>query len=217
MRHTEDMKRVAITFSNREKVRPYEEAVRQAGAEPVLVWPDAPRHLAGMSGLLLTGGTDVDPSRYGEQQQHATEQPDAKRDLLEQRLLTEAAASDLPVLAICRGLQMLNVDRGGTLYQDIQGHRSPGVDEAHLVEIVPESRIAQIIGCREYPVNSRHHQAVNLVGSRLDITARAPDGTVEGLEDPSGRFIVAVQWHPEDRVATHPGDRALFAAFVEAL
>jgi gamma-glutamyl-gamma-aminobutyrate hydrolase PuuD len=134
---------------------------------------------------------------------------------MEAALLAEAFKMDLPVLAICRGLQLLNVVRGGTLHQNIPGHKAKDPVE-HEIAIRPESRVAAILGRTSMAVNSRHHQAVDRLGRGLAIVAQAPDGTVEALEDPERRFVVAVQWHPEDRVDCEP-DRRLFDAFARAV
>jgi putative glutamine amidotransferase len=169
--------------------------------------------LAGLDGLLLAGGTDVDPSLYGAAPHPETGRPDLDRDTLEGRLVREALEGDLPILAICRGQQMLNIVLGGTLHQHIEGHRSEERD-AHRVAIAAGSRLHTILGQNELTVNSRHHQAVDRVGEGLLVTAAA--GTViEAVEMPEKRFVVAVQWHPEDR--TDGTDAKLFTAFADAL
>lgn len=161
-------------------------------------------------GLVLTGGTDVDPSIYGAEREPATDEPDCERDAMELRLLREALHRDLPVLAICRGMQLFNVAHtAGTLMQDIAGHRAP-----HNVSVAPGTQLAKILGAGTRSVNSRHHQAVGSVGRDLSISARAADGVIEALERAGRRFAIAVQWHPEDIFAQ---ERALFEAFCEAL
>ncbi len=210
--------KVAVTYSLERKLGPYAAAVKQAGLEPVPVSPGAPVGLAGLRGLVITGGSDIDPARYGETPVEANDAPDRARDELEARLLEEALASDLPVLAICRGLQLLNVVRGGTLRQDVPGHRLKEAINAHAVAIEPGSKLASIVGAARYMVNSRHHQAAGRPGAGLLVTARHPDdGVVEAIEVPDRRFAVAVQWHPEDRVNSHPADFALFRAFATAV
>ena len=207
------MPRAALTYHDETRLAPYAEALRNAGIEPLLVTPDAPiDSLDGVDGLLLTGGTDLDPALYGAEPQPETEIPDRERDALEQRLLREALQRNLPVLAICRGMQLFNVTHpGGTLLQHLAGHRTP--QTPHQVAIDAGTRLARIFGAGARSVNSRHHQAVGLVGQGLIVSACAADGVVEGLERPDKRFAVAVQWHPEDL----PEDRALFEAFREAL
>lgn len=208
------MARVALPFgagTPEEKRGSYRAALRQAGVEPV----EGVADLAGLDGLLLAGGTDVDPDLYGAAREAETEEPDRVRDRMEGALLDEALERDLPVLAICRGLQLLNVRLGGTLRQHIEDHKKPKVREAHDIAIAPGSRLHAILGRREYKVNSRHHQSAQRVGKGLTVTARAPDGVVEALELPGRRFVLAVQWHPEAR--TDGPDSILFEAFRQAL
>jgi putative glutamine amidotransferase len=120
-------------------------------------------------------------------------------------------AAGLPVLAICRGMQLFNVVHGGALTQHLDSHNSP--DGLHHIHVVPNSRLAAIIGEGEHAVNSRHHQAVGRVGGGLMVSARSGDGVIEALERPGEAFAVAVQWHPEDRVLVSQADRKLFEAF----
>lgn len=202
------MKRAAVTYRNEKKIAPYADALRSAGIEPVFVTPDTRFNPEDMRSLVLTGGTDVTPSLYGAESQAETEEPDSERDAMESGLLREALDRDLPVLAICRGMQLFNVIHAGGLIQHIEGHKTP-----HAVAIAPGTKLAEIFGAGPRPVNSRHHQAVGSVGRGLVISARAADGLIEGLERGDRRFAVAVQWHPED-LGT---DRALFEAFREAL
>jgi gamma-glutamyl-gamma-aminobutyrate hydrolase PuuD len=193
------------------KRRPYRNALLQAGVEPV----ENVATLNGLAGLVLAGGRDVDPGLYGESRGPDTEEPDCARDRLESALLAEALSRDLPVLAICRGLQLLNAVQGGSLRQHIDGHNHPTQREVHPVCIAPGSGLELILGTRDYSVNSRHHQCVATVGRDLVATATAPDGVVEALEMPGRRFVLAVQWHPEGR--TDGPDARLFAAFRAAL
>src|SRR5580658_7155901 len=163
--------KAGVTFSEAHKVGPYAEALREAGVEPVLISPGEPRALAGLQGLMLSGGQDLNPSRYGESPEPSTESPDDARDDLEIRLLAEALAEGLPVLAICRGMQLFNVAHGGTLIQDLENravHCVPGQDKAmpvHEILVEPGSRLAAILGEGAHAVNSRHHQAVGRVGA----------------------------------------------------
>ena len=167
------------------------------------------------AGLLLTGGADVAPERYGEARHPTVTGVDAARDEYEIALVRAALAADLPVLAICRGLQVMNVASGGSLVQDIPSQVSTAVPHqvpapkngiAHDVSLVPGSRLAGLMGGAaaggRLPVNSRHHQAVQRVASGYLVTAVAPDGVIEALERPQSRFCVGVQWHPENFVGS---------------
>jgi len=208
------MIRVALPFglgTPENKRGSYRDALRRAGIEPV----EGVTDLGDVDGLLLAGGTDVDPALYGAAREAETDEPDCVRDRLEGALLDEALERDLPVLGICRGLQFLNVHLGGTLRQHIDGHKRPKVREVHRIAIAPGSRLEAILEMHEYVVNSRHHQSADRVGKGLTVTATAPDGVVESLELPGKRFVLAVQWHPEAR--TDGADVKLFEAFREAL
>jgi putative glutamine amidotransferase len=216
--------KAALTFREPHKAEPYAEALRQAGIEPVLISPDSPRALAGLQGLLLSGGTDLNPACYGETPHPGNEPPDDARDALETALLAEALAADLPVLAICRGMQLFNVAYGGTLIQHLdncEAHVVRGDDlalPAHQILVEPHTRLAEILGEGAHAVNSRHHQAVDRVGAGLRVTARStPDGVIEALEPRDGRFALAVQWHPEDQARRDASQRKLFQAFAAAL
>jgi putative glutamine amidotransferase len=193
---------------------PYVEALRTAGVELI-----EGNTLCGFDGLVLMGGTDVNPARYGEARDPQTDEPDDARDDLECALIEEALVRDVPILGICRGLQILNVQHGGSLIQHVEGHRVRTPEDrgrpAHSVEIVPNTRLALIAGSKlKWEVNSRHHQAVARVGDGLIVSAKDPrDGIVEALERPDKRFVVAVQWHPENQ-----SDMAkLFCAFAASL
>lgn len=202
--------KVAVTYIREDKLRSYAEAVRRAGLEPVPISPAEPRTLKGLAGLVLTGGGDVDPALYDEPAEARTEHVSRERDDLEISLIQEAYARDLPMLGICRGLQILNVARGGSLRQHVEGHKNV----EHAVSVVPESLVATCIGPDEYMVNSRHHQAIGRLAPGLVVTATAAaDGIVEAVEDPERRFVLAVQWHPEDRVDTEVRDLRIFRAF----
>ena len=209
--------KVALSFGSRTpeaKRDPYREALRGAGLD---LAEDAAT-LAGLHGLVLTGGTDVDPALYREQPRPETQEPDQERDEREWRLLEKALKSALPVLAICRGMQFFNVFHGGTLTQHIEGHRSAG-KEAHLIKIEAGTKLASILRPGDYGVNSRHHQAVSQVGRGLIVSAVAPDGVIEALELPGRQFAIAVQWHPEERVRLEgvpQPDQQIFQAFAEA-
>jgi len=205
-------------------------ALEDAGATPRLLDPvhDAAQSvLDACDGLLLTGGADVDPKFYGETERHPTIKVDPARDEYEIALTREAIARDLPLFAICRGVQLLNVAAGGTLIQDLPSqhpspvnHRmkDPRTAKVHVVTVEPGSRLAGLLGsaaATPLSVNSRHHQAVKQVAPGFVVSATAPDGVVEGIESPKQRFCVGVQWHPEDYWRT--GDfRPLFTGFVRA-
>jgi putative glutamine amidotransferase len=214
-------KRVALTFREDAKAPPYAEALRAAGLDPVLCKAgEGLPSLEGIAGLLLSGGTDIDPHRYGAVPDSRTGAPDQERDELEFTLLERAVASGVPVLAICRGMQLFNVFHGGTLVQHIEGHVVRSVDPSdpvHTVAQVPGSKLAAILGESAVEVNSRHHQAVERVGAGLLVTSRASDGTIEGLERPDLRFAVAVEWHPEDQIRRYRAQLRLFEAFAESL
>jgi putative glutamine amidotransferase len=194
----------------------YLDAVRRAGGEPAILAPtdDHQRVEAAISrfdGLLLLGGLDLDPAAYGATDVHPKVRSfDAGQDAFEQAALRAALDSDLPVLAICRGLQLLNVTLGGTLHQHVEDHRFVH----HPVSVEPSSRLA-VVGTDRPVGHSVHHQAIDRLGDGLAVTARADDGTIEGVELADG-WVVGVQWHPEDTAAADPSQQALFDAFVEA-
>jgi len=215
--------RAALTFRYPKKAAPYAEALRLAGVEPVLISPDEPRALAGLQGLVLSGGTDVNPARYGRMPQADNDAPDDPRDEMETALLAEALAADLPVLAICRGMQLFNVAHQGTLVQNLDNsaaHAVRGDDPAlaaHDIVIEPGTLLASILGEGLHAVNSRHHQAVENAGAGLRIAARsAGDGVIEAMERTDRAFALAVQWHPEDMARRDAGQMKLFDAFAEA-
>jgi putative glutamine amidotransferase len=213
------------------KLHDYEEAVRRVGGDPQVVSADthsAADVIARADGLLLAGGGDVDPSLYGETPHPTFDAAEPGRDAFEIELVRRALDADLPVLAICRGIQLLNVARGGTLVQDIPDQvpnalphavREPSFAIAHEVWMTKDSLLERLM--REQvesdtcDVNSRHHQAVKDVAPGLVVTATAPDGVIEAVEDPTKRFCLGVQWHPENFYRT--GEfRPLFEGFVDA-
>jgi putative glutamine amidotransferase len=215
--------KVAVTSGKTTNLAPYQSALKGAGLESV---PN-PASLEGLDGLVLTGGTDVNPKLYGHERAAESEEAEDARDELEIKLLQEALAADLPVLGICRGLQLFNVVRGGTLIQhlsstDVHRQRPRNAEagqhpSAHRVWVAPDTRLAEIIGPGGLDVNSRHHQAVESLGQGLIVSAIAADGVIEAIEKPGAAFAVAVQWHPEDRVAVSEADRKLFEAFAAAM
>lgn len=209
----------------------YATAVSAAGGIPVVLPPNLEPvdALALVDGLLLTGGGDIDPALYGAPVVHPETYGIAPaRDAFEIRLVQHAIAHDLPILAICRGIQLLNVALGGTLIQHIPdaianslNHRQhelgiPVDEPAHPVTVIPDTLLARILGTTWLLVNSYHHQAIDRPAPGLVITAYAPDGVIEAAELPSATFVVAVQWHPERLYRQHPLHQALFAALVDA-
>lgn len=217
-------KQVLVVYREAGKIHPYERALVAAGLSPTLLPANGPLSLHDFGGLVLTGGSDVDPALYGEPKHPETDEPDSPRDAVEATLLEEALALDLPVLAICRGLQFLNVYHGGTLIQHLDslnrhsrgdGDRSRPV---HPVIIEPDTLLATIAGAPTWQVNSRHHQAAKTPGKHLRISAVDPDdGTIEALERPDKRFVLAVQWHPEDQARNDPEQARIFQHFAAAV
>jgi putative glutamine amidotransferase len=197
----------------------YVHAVEAAGGRPLLVPPSVEgveETLDALDGILFSGGGDLDPSVYDAEPHPATSGVRAERDHAELRLLEGALARDMPVLAVCRGSQVLNVARGGDLVQhlpevvgDEKHKETPGIFSEHEVEVSAESRLGALVGGRA-TVKSSHHQGFGRIGDGLIVTARADDGTIEGIEDPSHRFALGVLWHPEEGE-----DAALFRALVE--
>ena len=197
----------------------YVDAVELAGGRPLLVPPSdegIEETLAVLDGILFSGGSDLDPDLYGQDVHAETDGIRPERDQSELALLTAALELDLPVLAICRGSQILNVARGGDLIQhlpEVVGHEehkhTPGVFAEHEVDVKPDSRIGSLLGERA-SVKSHHHQGFGRVGEGLVAAAWAEDGTLEAFEDPTRRFALGVLWHPEEG-----DDRALFEALIE--
>ena len=217
-------KQVLVIYREADRVVPYRDALLAAGIDPVLQGANSSSSLDGFAGLVLTGGPDVDPELYGERRQSETDESDGQRDALEGLLLKEALARDLPVLAICRGLQMLNVCQGGTLIQHLKAlqrhQRTDGRRDqpVHEVSIEKGTLLAGIAGKDRMHVNSRHHQAVKTVGAGLSVSAvDSEDGTVEALEHSGKRFVLAVQWHPEDQALNDAGQLKIFQAFGQAI
>jgi putative glutamine amidotransferase len=210
-------KRVGVTYRDARKVVPYEKALREVGIEPVLIRPGDAVAVEGLDGLLLTGGTDVNAKLYRQEPHEASDQPDDERDALEKGLLESALGRDMPVLAICRGMQLFNVVHGGTIEQHVEGHRQPGVAEAHPIGVETGTKLAQAIGPGTHLVNSRHHQIVDQPGESLRVSARSEEGYPEALEREDKKFAVAVQWHPEDLVGEQEEAKRLFQAFADSL
>lgn len=232
------------TNLRREAVIPaYLRALTGAGAAYHLIQPTDDAHelrvaYAQSSGLLLTGGGDVDPELYGERNEGRSVSLDPERDRAELTLTRWALQEGKPILAICRGIQLLNIAAGGTLYQDIstdikdaldhRGEPKRAIEElAHPVQITQPSRLARAMGLSPHDegdeantaaVNSSHHQAIKEVAPGWIVTARAPDGVIEAIEPPpaAAGWVIGVQWHPERLYAKHTPSRDLFIAFIEA-
>ena len=216
------------------KLEDYRQAVLHVGGEVRVVDASMPveQALDGIDGLLLTGGGDVAPALYGESPHPTVQEDEAGRDEFEVGLVAAARARDLPLFAICRGVQVLNVACGGTLVQDIPSQMTGALRHslcipphesyslAHEVWVDKDTLLARLIGERlrdqdACDVNSRHHQAVKDVARGFRVSATAPDGVIEAIEDPAARFCLGVQWHPENFWRT--GEfRALFEGFLEA-
>jgi putative glutamine amidotransferase len=216
------------------KLEDYRQAVLHVGGEVRVVDASMPveQALAGIDGLLLTGGGDVAPALYGESPHPTVVGAEEGRDEFEVGLIAAARARDLPLFAICRGVQVLNVACGGTLVQDIPSQMTGALQHslcipphesyslAHEVWVDKDTLLARLIGERlrdqdACDVNSRHHQAVKEVARGFRVSATAPDGVIEAIEDPAARFCLGVQWHPENFWRT--GEfRALFEGFLEA-
>jgi putative glutamine amidotransferase len=210
----------------------YIRAVQAAGGIPILLAPHFtaetqhalwPR----LDGLLLTGGGDVAPGRFGEPPHPAVDEVSPARDELETGLTRRALSDHVPLLAICRGIQVLNVALGGTLVQDLpsewpgalaHSQKAPRHEPTHAVKVMGEgTRLGRVLGAPELEVNSQHHQAIKQVGEGLREVAWAPDGVVEGIElEDDHRFVLGVQWHPEELVDHDAAARNLFLAVVDA-
>jgi gamma-glutamyl-gamma-aminobutyrate hydrolase PuuD len=197
----------------------YVDAIERAGGRAFVIPPaqdGVEETLDALDAIVFSGGADVDPAHYGAEPHPETDTPQARRDAGEMALLHAALERDMPTLAICRGFQLLNVARGGDLVQHLpeqvgnDDHKQiPGEFAVHPVEVKDGSRLGEIVGSTPH-VTSHHHQALGRVGDGLVESAWAADGTLEGVEDPSHRFVVGVQWHPEAGE-----DAALFEALVE--
>ncbi len=205
----------------------YCEAVRRAGAIPLLIPPqpeNAEEVLERIDGLLLAGGFDCDPGLYGEERHPTVETMDLRRQENDLALAEAARRVGVPALGICLGLQVMNVAAGGTLIQDIDSQHDTEIRHAsepenrarHDVIVEQGTHLAGVVPAAELNVNSSHHQAVKTVGEGLRVTAHAPDGIVEGIEDPRHPFYLGVQWHPEDTAGHDPAQQALFAQLVAA-
>ncbi len=216
--------------------RSYIEELRKVGAVPWVIPliphdPDTLEEIfSRLDGVFITGGVDVDPTRYGEPKSALCGTTDPDRDAVEIALLQHALRRELPVLAVCRGIQILNVTCGGTLYQDVSAQVPAALKHdffptpeqpsrkylAHDITVKAGSRLGHILGDAVVPVNSMHHQAIKDLAPNLAATAYAPDGIIEGVEGTAGQYLIAVQWHPEELTETQPGMARLFTTFADA-
>jgi putative glutamine amidotransferase len=210
----------------------YTEAISKAGGIPLLVplglsEDDLLAILERADGVLLPGGGDIDPIAYKAQRHPAVYGLDPERDQTEIFMARAAVARGKPFLAICRGIQVLNIALGGTLWQDIPSQIAGALDHnasaerprsylAHTVEVAPDSLLARLLGKRRNWVNSYHHQSIRDLAPELTVTARAGDGVIEAVEIGGHPFAVGVQWHPENLVDDDPAMLALFAGLMEA-
>jgi putative glutamine amidotransferase len=216
------------------KLEDYKQAILHVGGEVRIVDPSMTVEAAldGIGGLMLTGGDDVEPARYGETAHETVVEAEPGRDEFEIALVAAARARAMPLFAICRGVQVLNVACGGTLVQDIPSQVKGALPNslkvppnepyslAHEIWLDKDTLLCKLMCERlsdadECEVNSRHHQAVKDVAAGFEVSATAPDGVIEAIEDPAARFCLGVQWHPENFWRT--GEfRPLFEGFVEA-
>ena len=223
-----------ISVTNCNKIEDYKQAVQHAGGEVHIVehGMDAVEALKGTDGLLLTGGDDMAPSRYGEPPHPTVVEVAPERDDFEIALIAEARRTGMPIFAICRGVQVLNVACGGTLVQDIPSQIGNALEHAfkvpphssfeyaHDIWMESDSLLARLLqerlnGSDSVAVNSRHHQAIKDLAPGFRVVATAPDGIIEAIEDPTVPFCLGVQWHPENFWRT--GEfRPLFEGFLEA-
>ena len=223
---------IGITFVENIEDDPsnnYIRAIREFGGIPRTLYPGISEDAyADIDGLLLTGGGDIHPDNFDAEWHPMLKFVDEDRDALEIPICQDAIAADLPVFGICRGIQIMSVAMGGSLYQDIPSEfpkeASPqsqvdDVDSRHTIEIVAGSRLNQITGKRADEVNSAHHQAVRENGEGFEVTARTTEGIIEAMENRSKRFVLGVQYHPERMLETpdfQEHRRKLFEAFIEA-
>jgi putative glutamine amidotransferase len=205
----------------------YVDCVRRAGGLPLLLPPgkvDPAEALAGLDGLILTGGGDIDPALYQGARHEAIYMVDHERDRSEVGLLLASKESGLPTLGICRGCQLINVALGGTLIEhlpDVVGesvpHRLPPREPTrHEIKLKPGCRLAKLLSSETFSAPSWHHQAVRRPAPSLEVVAHAPDGTIEGLELPDHPWMIGVQWHPELSAAGDPLQQRLFDEFVKS-
>jgi putative glutamine amidotransferase len=208
----------------------YSRAVGGSGGAPVLI-PAAQNRaslltiISSIKGLILSGGPDINPRYYGEEPAEGLGDIDDELDRMELEIAKIACQKKLPIFAICRGIQTLNVSLGGTLYQDIDSQIPDSIKHAphvhksvntHTIRIENQALLGDIIKSKKIWVNGKHHQAVKDLAPGLKISALANDGIVEAIEDPTHKFVIGVQWHPEGTWENDPNSKKLFRAFVQA-
>ncbi len=226
--------RIGVTLDADDEARRYQlkrayvDAVLAAGGLPVLIpWGDVAvsnLFLAQIDGLVLSGGHfDIPPERYGEARRPSCGRTQEARTDFEWGLCQGALASGLPLLGVCGGMQLMNVVRGGTLWQDLPAdlglqHEQPEPRDvpSHPVEIVPETLLARLVGAAPLPANTTHHQAVKATGAGLLVSGQTADGVVEALELPGAPFVLGVQWHPESVARHDPRHAAIYRGLVHA-
>ena len=210
--------------------RDYMDAVQRSGALPVVLPATDDESVLSaiydrLDGIVFTGGADLVPALYRQETLPVCGSTEPIRDALEMYLMKRCLEDGKPLLAICRGFEVLNVALGGTLYQDIETQRPDSLfhpcydtpaDQVHAASLVPDTRLMSIMGMKEVRVNSRHHQGICEVGKGLTVSAYASDGLIEGLELPDHPFAVGIQWHPETLSTFAPEEQAIFNAFRQA-
>jgi putative glutamine amidotransferase len=223
---------IGITFSDNIENDPdnnYIRAIKEHGGIPHILYPRVSvSECDSINGLLLTGGGDIHPQYFDQEWHPSLKYVSEDRDELELPLCQEAIERDLPVFGICRGIQIMGVAMGGSLYQDVPSQftdplthpaKSYTEDSEHKIEIVPNSRLSELVKKNADEVNSAHHQAVDEIGEGFVVTARSADGIVEAIENPSKKFVLGVQYHPERMTETDEfleHRRKLFEAFIQA-
>jgi putative glutamine amidotransferase len=220
------------TFNRHSLSKAYSEAVHRAGGVPIILpyFEDVANEMLKLiDGLILSGGADIDPARFGDRDIHPeTYDIIPERDAAEFALAAGALERDMPLLGICRGIQVLNVVMGGTLYQDVadqfrpdiahrqQAENVPANQAGHTVNATNGSLLERVYGLTRIPVNSFHHQAVKDPAPELIVSGTADDGLIEAIESPGHRFVIGVQWHPELMYETDQSHLAPFRSLVEA-
>jgi putative glutamine amidotransferase len=206
----------------------YTASLAEAGATPILlpsVLPEIEAFLCLCDGILLPGGFDVEPELYGQERSPLCQKTERASDLFQLELLRLAYRKGIPILGICKGLQIINVRYGGTLYQDlslcgdkgtVHAQRQKGIPFSHAVHLLKDSRLSKIFGSSPLEVNSFHHQGIDALGRGLVATALCDDGFIEAIEQKGDSWCVGVQWHPEAMMMASKGMLPLFEAFVEA-
>ncbi len=231
--------KIGITCKKNVRMENYTDAIVNFGGDPIIfasLEKSIPEHLASIpkyleeiDGLLLPGGGDIDSTLFFQKRHPEVNNVSRSRDALELRLCQKALQANIPVFGICRGIQVMSVAMGGSLYQDIEAvyprealnHKvdESGEDSRHPIEIKPYSRLSEIVNEHQTLVNSAHHQAVDEIGEEFVVTAYSEDGIIEAVENPSKRFVIGVQYHPE-RMLKKPELRRhaekLFEAFIHA-